>query len=80
MFCVTSVSTEACLYVLCLLLHLSIRCVSEDMQCCVKDCIFRGHSSCAFYLWGIERDLGAGEPGNYVMILLPGGIGGNHCI
>lgn len=74
MFCVTSLSSEAYLCVLCLVLHLSIRCVSGDMQCCVKGCVFREHSSCAFCLWGMQRDLGAGEPGNEVKGPLPGGV------
>lgn len=66
MFSVTSVSFKAYLCVVCLVLHLSIRCVSADMQCFVKGCVFRDHGSCVFCLWVIQRDLGAGKPGNEV--------------
>lgn len=50
----------------CPVLHLSIRFVSEDMQCCMKGYVLREHSLYIFCLWGIQRDLEAGEPGNEV--------------
>lgn len=80
MFCVTSVSSEAYLCVLYLVLHLSIRCISEDMECCVKVCVIRKHSSWEFFLWGNQRDLGAGEPGDAVRAFFPGGVLRDSCI
>lgn len=56
------VSSEAC-FLLCLALHLSIKCVSEDMPHCVKDCAFREYILYVLGLWGTQRNLGAGEPG-----------------
>lgn len=62
------------LHVLCL--HLNLGCVSEDMQHCGKGCAFRQHSSCVLCFEGIQREMGAGEPGNKVKAALPGGGGG----
>lgn len=59
MFCVTSVSSEAYLCVLYLVLHLSIRCISEDMECCVKVCVIREHSSWEFFFVGKPERFGS---------------------
>lgn len=59
---------------------LGIRCVSEDMQCCVKICVFREQSLCAFCLWGIQRDLGADGRGKDVIVSFLGSVGVDTCI